>query len=123
MAMLDLRHTWINLVATGDEVHCKTASRSESNESEGDVRTYASGRRRYFSKAGVKESMSFTLVDVTPDDLATLKDWKDDLVLVRDYKGRKMYGTYNSLSVTDSKTAAFHQVVMTVTEVTHAEGV
>lgn len=100
MPTLTLTAVWINLVASGEDVSAASDdSRSREYSATGEVRTYGEGRQRSVSSEGERGSFTFTLVDVTEDQITTLREWAGQLVQVRDYRGRRFFGTYYAVQV------------------------
>lgn len=87
----------------------------------GQVRTYANGRVRNVVAAGISRSFAMTLQMVTTAQMFTLESWINQTVLYRDTRGRKIYGVFNGLQVYDYKGTDWHDVTLTVTEVTFSE--
>lgn len=95
MVMLTLAATFVNLMATGQAVSgLPRQDRDESYTMAGEVRTYASGRRRSITQVGETGSYKFTLLQVPRSTVDTLRGWQGDLVEVRDGKGRQFYGVF-----------------------------
>jgi hypothetical protein len=104
MPVLTLTAVWVNLVATGAGVSAQSDdSRAREYVDAGEVRTYGEGRQRAVTSEGERGSFAFTLVDVTEDELTTLRDWKSQLVQVRDHRGRRFYGVYFGVSVAEPR--------------------
>jgi len=126
MPTLTLTAVWVNLVASGAGVSAQSDdSRAREYADAGEVRTYGEGRQRAVTAEGERGSFGFTLVDVTEDEITTLRDWKSQLVQVRDHRGRKFYGVYFSLSVSEPRVllaANTYTVGVTVQFTTYTEG-
>jgi hypothetical protein len=93
MATLLLNKTWVNLFTTGDSV---TAWRSgddvDTQTAAGEVRTYAGGRQRAITAEGVQVGWTFTLVGVTTAGTDLLRSWLGQTIVVRDNRGRRIFG-------------------------------
>ena len=86
-----------------------------------EVRRYAGGRDRVVSVPGQTSQMSFVASYITRADYQSLLDLVGVLVLVRDVRGRAVYGVIDSVSgseaVTDFVTASFTLTSATVSEI------
>jgi hypothetical protein len=104
MATLTLDRVWLTLVSSGESVAAYSDDgRTRLYEDEGEVRTYGEGRQRAVSSEGERGRVTFTLVDVTEDQLTTLRGWKKQLVQARDHRGRRYFGVYFGVAVTEPK--------------------
>lgn len=123
MAMIVLRKLWIHLLDTGIGLSFYTAfERSLSKGISGEVRTYAGGRQRSVSAVGVKEQVSIQLKQATQLQIDTLESWFGQTVVVRDYRGRRWFGVFYALDVTDRRKKTLYDVNITFYEVTYVEG-
>lgn len=106
MATLVLTKRWVNLYPTGEVlVSAQTADDGGPDVRSANARTavYAGGRQRTISTKGVSGSWTFTLVGVTTADTERLIEHLAQTVLVRDNRGRKMYGSLFSVPRTPWK--------------------
>ena len=93
MATLTLTKTFINLMTTGASVAAyRNASDDDTQAMTGRVSTYAGGRQRAITQAGVQSQWKVPLRQVTAADVETLRSWMGQTVLVRDNRGRKAWG-------------------------------
>jgi len=123
MVAVTLTRTFVNLVATGESVIAYTGKgRSRAYSQEGDVQRFAGGRFRAISTEGVAGSQTFVLKSVTATQLATLQLWIGQTVLVRDARGRRMFGTYFEVTYADAASNIYYDVSISVKEVTYFEG-
>jgi|SRR5882724_1076885 len=123
MVAVSLAYTWVNLVATGASVSAYTGrGRSRDYKTEGSVQGFAGGRYRSISTEGVAGQQTFVLRDVSDANIDTLKSWIGQTVLVRDNRGRRMFGTYYDIAYTDRMLANYYDVTINVVEVTYNEG-
>lgn len=124
MATLTLQRLWINLVATGEGI---SAASNRGKEYTADVdlavRTYANGRRRAISTAGVRRGFGYTLVAVNTATKAKLETWIGLTVQVRDVRGQKRFGVFGGITVTEYLPADLYTVAFTLLETTLTEGV
>lgn len=124
IAALILDRIWINLYATGVGVFAYSAQgREESYETTGEVRTYAGGRRRAVTSAGEIGKYKFTLRLVARADVETIRNWAGATVQVRDNKGRRFFGTYLIVTISERVGDSTFDVALELTVVTAAEGV
>ncbi len=123
MAHVDLAYTWVNLLSTGESVKGYTAKgRQHGRAGEGETRRMAGGRFRAVGTLGVRRTQAFAMRDLSLDDIETLELWIGQTVLVRDNRGRRMFGVYWSVPTTDRKDPNYYDVQLDVTEVTYEEG-
>ena len=94
MATVLLDRVWINLVSTGAAVSAFTADRGRVHAMEGDVRTYAGGRRRAITVEGIQEQFACTLRQLSAATVATLVEWMGQAVQVRDHRGMLIVGVF-----------------------------
>lgn len=122
MVAVILDRTFVNLVSTGETVSAKTGrGRSREYQTTGSVEAFAGGRYRSISTEGLSGKQSFVLRDVTDDDIDTLKSWIGQTVLIRDNRGRRMFGTYYTVAYSD-RMSTYYDVQLDVTEVSYQEG-
>lgn len=122
MVAITLDRTYVNLVSTGALVAAYTGrGRSHTYQSAGAVQPFAGGRFRSITTEGVSGTQTFMLRDVTDTQLATLQSWIGETVLVRDNRGRRMFGTYYEVAYSDGNTFGYYDVQLSVSEVTYNE--
>lgn len=93
MAILYLDKTWVTNLVTGDFVAAvRDAADSDEASVSARVQTLAGGRQRAITTEGVAGQWSVTLRSVSTADTEKLKAWLGQTLLVRDNRGRKMYG-------------------------------
>lgn len=123
MVSISLDRTFVNLVATGETVQAYTGrGRSRQYRTDGAVQAFAGGRYRSIALEGVSGQQTFMLRDVSDADIETLKSWIGETVLVRDNRGRRMFGTYYEVGYSDRMAEGYYDVTLTVTEVSYDEG-
>lgn len=123
MAHVDLLYTWVNLLSTGQSVKGYTANgRAHQRSAEGETRRMAGGRFRAVGTLGVRRTQTFAIRDLSLSDIETLENWIGETVLVRDKRGRRMFGVYWSVPTQDRKDPNYYDVALEVTEVTYQEG-
>ncbi len=93
MATLLLNKTWVNLYTTGESVTAwRSGDDSDVQTAAGEVRTYAGGRQRAITAEGLQVSWTFTLIGMTVTATNTLREWLGQTVVVRDNRGRRVFG-------------------------------
>lgn len=104
------------------QVALEVTSLREQDAVSGAVRTYAGGRRRSVTRAGTLRTFPIT-ADVLRDrlQLDLLRSWKGRLLLLRDPRGRKVFGTFYDLDVEENITTDLAFVALTLHEVTFSE--
>lgn len=123
MARITLRKTWIHLIDTAVGLSFYTAQeRSQSKSIQGEVRTYAGGRQRSVSTIGTRSQVGIQLRQVIQTDIDTLTSWFGQTVCVRDHRGRRWFGVFYALDITDRQKKTLHDVNITIYTVTYTEG-
>lgn len=89
----------------------------------GYVERFAGGRKRAINRAGKTRQLNVNLTWVSRDDIAWLDNLAGELVMIRDNKGRLVFGTYQLVEVDDRRIYADGSVTLTIEEVTHSIGV
>lgn len=124
MTILVLDKLWLNRVDTGEAIAGWSGrDRSTGYGVDGAVRTYASGRRRAISTAGVQGEVSRTMAYL---DLATtdrLVTWLGAQVLMRDHRGQRWYGVFFNVAVSEYMLPTLYAATITLQTTTTVEGV
>lgn len=98
MATLTLTKTFINLLTTDESVSgYRTGDDTDTADMQGRVATYAGGRQRGVIAEGVAGGWGFTLRGLTTAQTETLRLWLGQTVMVRDNRGRKLFGVLMSV--------------------------
>lgn len=93
MVQLILNKTWITFATTGLSVTgYRDGDDGDSRGVAGRIATYSGGRQRAITTEGVFGEWTFTLRQVTVGDTEIMFARLGQTVLVRDNRGRKMYG-------------------------------
>lgn len=100
-----------------------SSGRSEVLSVPGSVRRMANGRLRVVSRAGSSSEIGATLRNLSPTQVALLRSWVGRTVLFRDVWGRKVWGAFFSVNVTDYKDRLAQDVELSISEVTYSEAV
>lgn len=116
------------LIAPADDlaaqIELDVSALSDEDGVMGEVRTYASGRRRSVSRVGRARSLPIAFDVVGQRDLlALIKSWCGLVVFVRDPRGRKVWGVYYSVTVKEAIVVDKAEVSFTLTEITYDESV
>lgn len=104
------------------QVRLDVASLRERDGKAGEVRTYANGRRRHVARAGRQRTVTVQ-AEVLRNRvlLHSLRSWEGQTVLLRDPRGRKVYGVFFDLEIDENITADLATVSLTLTETTFSE--
>ena len=89
----------------------------------GEVRTYAGGRLRLVTTAGVARTATLTLPECSRDQINWLQTYVGQTVLVRDDRGRKIWGTFLQPKVNENQYAQTGDVTVVINEITYTEAV
>lgn len=118
MASIALDRVWLHQAADlSTYLKFFTTASGDERSMAGDVRRMSNGRLRLVTSVGLNRTHPTTLRMVSDDDLATLEDWIGDLLLFRDHRGRLMFCTYFTFSVTDYKDRSGYDVTLSLSEV------
>lgn len=122
MAILQLRELWITLLSTGEHVHSHHKPLpARASAKTGEVREYVGGRRRAVSTEGTTARLSVTLLRLTLDQVQTLESWAGQPVLVRDWRGQGLYGTFFAVATSARRPADQYESTLEFVSVTVAE--
>lgn len=122
MASVELGRTWVTLLSTGQSVNGWTGrGRTHNRKREGEVKRLAGGRFRAVSTLGVRKSQDFVLRDLAETDVLLLEEWQGQTVIVRDNRGRRMFGVYWDVNFIDRVDPTYYDVALSVTEVSYEE--
>ena len=97
MVTLILNKTWIHLASSGETEFVsglRDPAESDTRSVTGRVSQYLGGRQRGITQQGVASVWPFTMRGVLGSDTDKLASWMSQgaAVLVRDNRGRRMYG-------------------------------
>jgi hypothetical protein len=124
MATLTLAAIWINLYGTGVAVSgVSPRDREEVYSTVGETRTYAGGRRRSITSGGEKATFKFGLRLISRTDINTLRSWAGQLVQVRDHKGRRFFGVFYDVTVSEYVSESVFDIMTTLNVLTQDEGI
>jgi len=125
MATLTLDRVWINRLDSGEAISAQSApGRARSSSKDGEVRTYAGGRQRSITQAGVRGRFEVTLVQVTFADLARLESWMGVPVQLRDHRGQWFTGVFFEVPAVEHRdNRDRYDVPLSLRTITTPEGV
>jgi hypothetical protein len=124
MTSLVLNKIWLNRTDTGEAISGASARERGSGWSmDGEVRTYASGRRRAISIQGLKGEVSRTLVQVDFATKEKLITWMGANLQMRDHRGQKFFGVFFAVDVREYMRPDLYAVTVTLQTTTTEEGV
>ena len=89
-------------------------------ETTGEIRTYAGGRRRLIKRPGLTRTIEVHIPRTTRTQRETLAAWQAQLLLYRDGRGRLMFGTYLDFPQEDQPGPGRSDVGFTFQEITHS---
>ncbi len=122
MTVLNLTRLWLNRLDTGEAISGASGPGPATGIAmDGAVRTYAAGRRRSISTAGLKVEVPRTMVAL---DFATkdrLISWVGTLVQLRDFRGGKWYGVFFELNITEYRRPDLYSASFTLQGTTTTE--
>lgn len=119
MASVTLDRLWLHQADDLDTyLRFFTSDRGDERAVPGEVRVYAQGRRRIITRTGSAQTLTATLRQVTSAELDTLEDWRGDLLMLRDHRGRLVFGTFFDMAVTDYTDRSGYDVAITFQQVT-----
>jgi len=124
MATVTLDRVFLSLAADLTSVVAAFSSdRSEVLAAPGEVRRMANGRLRTVTRAGTARTLGVTLRNLTPAQVVLVRSWVARTVLFRDVWGRKVYGAFFAIDVSDYADRSAQDVAFTLSEVTVSEAV
>lgn len=122
MAAVTLDRAFLSLAADPSlYVAAFTSGRAEIQAAPGEVRRMANGRLRVITRAGTARRVDVTLRQLSAVDVETVRSWLGTVVLFRDVWGRKVYGAYFDVDVSDAKDRSGQDVKLSLSEVTFSE--
>lgn len=124
MASVTLDRAFLSAASDlADVVTFFTDARTDERASMVEVRRYANGRNRAITRTGSSRIIGVTARYVPAGTVGWLDEHRGQVVLFRDAWGRKVHGTYPSVSVRDYTDRGGSDVSLTITEVTYSEEV
>lgn len=124
--------TWLTLASDPtSSVQLFKTDRSEQSNLAGEIRPYAPDpdtsevRNRIIVTGGVTSQIPMTFRRVTPDTVATLRSWRGELLLLRDWNGWRRWGTFFDLQIVNyaGQSSPLYLVTLTWQDSTYVEAV
>lgn len=123
MPTLNLNKMWLNRMDTGQAIAAASGrERATGYSMEGSVRTYASGRRRAVSTAGLRVQVQRSLVAIDFDTKELLVSWLGSFCQLRDHRGNKWFGVFFEVDVREYMRPDLYAATITLDVVTTEEG-
>lgn len=124
MASVALTQMWLHDAADPSTAYAfEVADLRVDTAKKVDVRPYANGRYRVITRPGTQRTLSCTVQLATRSDVEVLEGWVGTLLMVRDYAGRLLYGTYGSVSTSENGIVDRGDVALTITESSYTDTV
>lgn len=124
MPVLTLSKLWINRMDTGEAISGASGrDRATGYSVDGNVRTYASGRRRAVAVVGLRAEVSRSMVMVDYATKELLVSWIGALVQMRDHRGNKWFGVFYAVDVDEYMRTDLYSIGITLQVTTTVEGV
>lgn len=123
MPMVTLKRLWLNRMDTGEAITAASGrDRATGYGMDGEVRTYASGRRRAISTAGLKVDVQRTMLALDYDTKEELVSWLGVFCVLRDHRGNAWFGVFFDVSITEYMRPDLYAAQITLQGVTTEEG-
>lgn len=122
MSSVNLNHIYIHKGDNlSDYIEAEFAEPlTEVSNRQGRVKRYAGGRFRAVNPKG-KMSAVKTQINWLPEaDLDKLHEWAGELVMIRDARGRLLFGVYRVVSAQDYRAHDNGSTAIEITEITHS---
>lgn len=127
MTSVTIEDAWFNLASDlTQSITMVLTGESDMTSRPVDVRRYANGRTRAFTRSGVKKQLNLAFELADRADMLQLEDWIGQTVLYRDPRGRRLWGVYGAVDEAEIPGVADDGTVnvnLTLTEVTFDEAV
>lgn len=102
MAAVDLTELWIHDAADlSDATRVRVSAASESTVIAGEVRRRAGGRRQLVTRPGADTQLTVTTAYVSRDVVDAIRARIGQRVMVRDDRGRVMWGAYLAVNIVE----------------------
>jgi hypothetical protein len=123
MPILTLDKLWLNRMDTGEAISGASArDRATGYSMEGTVRTYASGRRRAITTAGLRVEVQRRMVALDFDTKEQLVEWLGVHCQLRDHRGNKWFGVFFAVDIGEYMRPDLYSAAITLQAVTTVEG-
>lgn len=119
MAEVELDDLWLHTASDlSDYLMLELNGEVEDTSKQAVARRYANGRVRMIASAGTFARLDLRLEQVELPDVATLRSWVGTELLLREPRGRVMFGFYDSIRVEEVAAVGLAQVSLTFQEIT-----
>jgi hypothetical protein len=124
-ATLTITNIWITDVASSVSVVAASPTRDLTAALSGSIRFYAGGRARVITTPADLVTYPLALQLVSDTDAALLIAWRGQVLLLRDALGRRVFGTYLQVDLSDVTQGAefWHNVSLSFTQIDYDESV
>ena len=124
-ASITLTTVWINLASTLSNYQNfpLLSTLDVETDQPGEVRTYAGGRLRLVTNAGIARTATVTLPECSRDQINWLQTYVGQVMLFRDDRGRKIWGAYLKPKVSENQHNTGGDVTLIINEITYSEAV
>lgn len=124
MASVTLTRLWLHDAADlSDFITVRTAELGEVPAVHGEVRRYANGNLRAVRRAGTARQVRVRLRPSVRSDVDQIAAWTGRRLMLRDSRGRKLWGVYWDPQVTEVPGVDRADVSFTFEQVTYNESV
>lgn len=124
VTILVLNKLWLNRMDSGESLSGASGpDRPTGYGIDGGVRTYASGRRRAISVAGLRGDVTRSMVALDFATKERLITWLGLHVQMRDHRGNRWYGVFFGVEVSEYKRTDLYSAAITLQTTTTVEGV
>ena len=125
MASISITDAWIGPVsALSTQIQIGAASITGGNSKSGAIMHYAGGRTRLVTRPGTVESVQVSTIPTSKTIRDALDDLVGELILIRDHRGRKVYGAMFNVRADEVKGSShLCKLSFAVSSVTHSEEV
>lgn len=125
MATVLLETLWLNDAAdlTDSMTFPSMKALGASPQTPGEVRLYANGRLRAVNRSGRQQQLAVQLPACSREQVTWIEGHAGRLLLVRDDRSRKFYGTYYNPSIDEHGYDDNADVSLSLVEITHSEAV
>lgn len=124
MAKVNLTRSYLaDIVDLANPAVFGTSDRSDEQTIVGEVREMANGRLRSVSRVTDRRALDITAVWVDPATVVKIRDMRGKTVLFRDVWGRKVYGVFFQIKVSDYRDRTGQDVSFTLHKISYLENV
>lgn len=121
MASVTLTEIWLHDASDPDSyVRLPLQEIAEQSQSHVEVREFAGGVLRTITRPIRRVSYPVRLVQVPSATVETLRGWEGTTLMLRDVRGRLVFGVFAGLEVSDWRGEGSHDVQFTFQTVTHS---